>query len=371
MPYRLLRACGASVAERKPVVTICESGPRAAIAASVLAAAGVDARPVLHGGITDWERRGGQTVEFRRCGWLGRFGQSDRPRRRSASPRPSGRRRALSRAGLDPRPGLQRDGRTLPRRRLRSRRTTRRLGRGRRDRRRSRSAPRGSSCNSAVPPHIPRLGPGRSGSVQERTWRNTSAKPMSGARQRDPRGTPRLPRRARSRSPSSSFTCAASAHGGVQRLRVLRPGCPNSSASSASAIGTLAVAAGESDRGAAGVALRGQVVRRALLDLIEERIRPDGGRVPVAELVLPPRQGRRGTIGRSLSGRTARPRALPPATPSTASTSSPRDHRRAARLPIPRHISKTALAERAISIPSEISTRPLRVAERALARRRC
>jgi hydroxyacylglutathione hydrolase len=68
IPYRLLRAYGASVANGRPVVTICESGARAAIAASVLAAAGVDARPVLHGGIADWERRGGHTVEFRRCG---------------------------------------------------------------------------------------------------------------------------------------------------------------------------------------------------------------------------------------------------------------------------------------------------------------
>ncbi len=68
IPYRLLRAYGATVAETKPVVTICESGPRAAIAASVLAAAGVNARAVLHGGIEDWQRRGGHTVEFRRCG---------------------------------------------------------------------------------------------------------------------------------------------------------------------------------------------------------------------------------------------------------------------------------------------------------------
>ena len=68
IPYRLLRAYGATVADGKPVVTICESGSRAAIAASVLAAAGVDARPVIHGGIADWERDGGHTVEFRRCG---------------------------------------------------------------------------------------------------------------------------------------------------------------------------------------------------------------------------------------------------------------------------------------------------------------
>jgi hydroxyacylglutathione hydrolase len=68
IPYRLLRAAGAAAADGKQVVTICESGPRAAIAASVLAAAGVDARPVLRGGITEWQRRGGHTVEFRRCG---------------------------------------------------------------------------------------------------------------------------------------------------------------------------------------------------------------------------------------------------------------------------------------------------------------
>jgi glyoxylase-like metal-dependent hydrolase (beta-lactamase superfamily II)/rhodanese-related sulfurtransferase len=68
VPYRLLRGFGASVADGKPIVTVCESGSRAAIAASVLTAAGVDARPVLEGGISEWQRRGGQTVEFRRCG---------------------------------------------------------------------------------------------------------------------------------------------------------------------------------------------------------------------------------------------------------------------------------------------------------------
>jgi hydroxyacylglutathione hydrolase len=68
IPYRLLRAAGAQAAGGKRVVTICESGARAGIAASVLAAAGVDARPVLHGGIADWQQRGGHTVEFRRCG---------------------------------------------------------------------------------------------------------------------------------------------------------------------------------------------------------------------------------------------------------------------------------------------------------------
>jgi hydroxyacylglutathione hydrolase len=67
IPYRLLRVCNDCFGE-KPVVTICNTGARAAIAASVLAAGGVEARPVLHGGIHDWEKRGAHTVEFRRCG---------------------------------------------------------------------------------------------------------------------------------------------------------------------------------------------------------------------------------------------------------------------------------------------------------------
>jgi rhodanese-related sulfurtransferase len=49
-------------------VTICESGKRAAIAASVLHAGGVDARPVLDGGIESWRARGGDLTCFRRCG---------------------------------------------------------------------------------------------------------------------------------------------------------------------------------------------------------------------------------------------------------------------------------------------------------------
>jgi rhodanese-related sulfurtransferase len=65
VPYRLLRAMGSAVNGDKPIVTICSTGARAGIAASVLAAAGVDARPVLHGGVANWP---GQTVEFRRCG---------------------------------------------------------------------------------------------------------------------------------------------------------------------------------------------------------------------------------------------------------------------------------------------------------------
>jgi hydroxyacylglutathione hydrolase len=68
IPYRLVRARADQLPHDRPVVTICESGARAAIAASVLAAAGLDARPVLHAGIPDWEQRGNGTVHFRRCG---------------------------------------------------------------------------------------------------------------------------------------------------------------------------------------------------------------------------------------------------------------------------------------------------------------
>jgi hydroxyacylglutathione hydrolase len=69
LPYRNARQaaenglCGA-----RPLVTICESGARAAIAASVLHAAGLDARPVLDGGIDSWQARGGELATFRRCG---------------------------------------------------------------------------------------------------------------------------------------------------------------------------------------------------------------------------------------------------------------------------------------------------------------
>ncbi len=68
IPYRLLPVAGADIPADRQVVTICESGARAGIAASILAAKGVDARPVLEGGVSAWAARGGHTVEFRRCG---------------------------------------------------------------------------------------------------------------------------------------------------------------------------------------------------------------------------------------------------------------------------------------------------------------
>jgi hydroxyacylglutathione hydrolase len=68
IPYRFLRAVGNGLGSGRPVVTICESGGRAAIAASLLAAAGIEARPVLGEGVSAWQERGGDTVAFRRCG---------------------------------------------------------------------------------------------------------------------------------------------------------------------------------------------------------------------------------------------------------------------------------------------------------------
>jgi hydroxyacylglutathione hydrolase len=68
VPYRLLRTCCPDLPEDRPIVTICSSGPRAAIAASILRARGLDARPVVDGGMSDWLARGATTVSFRRCG---------------------------------------------------------------------------------------------------------------------------------------------------------------------------------------------------------------------------------------------------------------------------------------------------------------
>jgi hydroxyacylglutathione hydrolase len=68
IPYRLLALGASELPGDRPLVTICESGPRAAIAASILAARGFDARPVVNGGVDDWQAAGKPTVEFRRCG---------------------------------------------------------------------------------------------------------------------------------------------------------------------------------------------------------------------------------------------------------------------------------------------------------------
>lgn len=68
IPYRVIGDFAGSLPRDRTIVTICETGPRAAIAASVLAAHGVPARPVAHGGIDQWLARGGEVSRFRRCG---------------------------------------------------------------------------------------------------------------------------------------------------------------------------------------------------------------------------------------------------------------------------------------------------------------
>ena len=66
LPYRTVRqAAENGLCSAKPIVTICESGPRAAVAASVLLSVGLDARPVLDGGVATWN---GERCAFRRCG---------------------------------------------------------------------------------------------------------------------------------------------------------------------------------------------------------------------------------------------------------------------------------------------------------------
>ncbi len=68
IPYRMLTLGESDLPRDRLLVTICESGPRAAIAASILRAHGFDARPVANGGVDDWQRSGRPVVEFRRCG---------------------------------------------------------------------------------------------------------------------------------------------------------------------------------------------------------------------------------------------------------------------------------------------------------------
>ena len=49
----------------RPVYTICASGPRATLAASLLAPLGFDARPTLGGGVADLVRERARLVESR------------------------------------------------------------------------------------------------------------------------------------------------------------------------------------------------------------------------------------------------------------------------------------------------------------------
>jgi hydroxyacylglutathione hydrolase len=68
IPYRRVRDFAGELGGDGTVVTICETGARASLAASILAAEGVEARPVLGAGVPDWEAAGKPTASFRRCG---------------------------------------------------------------------------------------------------------------------------------------------------------------------------------------------------------------------------------------------------------------------------------------------------------------
>jgi hydroxyacylglutathione hydrolase len=71
IPYRLVRAYRDELENGRPVVTVCSSGARAGVAASALAAEGVRVRPLLDGGMDEWEARGNAVTAFRRCGGSG------------------------------------------------------------------------------------------------------------------------------------------------------------------------------------------------------------------------------------------------------------------------------------------------------------
>jgi hydroxyacylglutathione hydrolase len=62
IPYRLIEAAANDLPGDRTIVTICESGARAAVAASILSARGLDARPVAHGGFRDLRERLDATV---------------------------------------------------------------------------------------------------------------------------------------------------------------------------------------------------------------------------------------------------------------------------------------------------------------------
>lgn len=58
LPYRDVRQRAGELDPDRPVITMCETGARAVVAASVLAALGFDARPVADGGVASWPAPG-------------------------------------------------------------------------------------------------------------------------------------------------------------------------------------------------------------------------------------------------------------------------------------------------------------------------
>jgi hydroxyacylglutathione hydrolase len=71
IPYRLVRAYRDELENGRPIVTVCSTGARAGVAASALAIEGVTARPLLDGGMEEFEARGNTVTAFRRCGGSG------------------------------------------------------------------------------------------------------------------------------------------------------------------------------------------------------------------------------------------------------------------------------------------------------------
>ena len=56
LPYRELRGRAGELPRDRVLLPVCESGARAGIAASILLAAGFDARPLVRGGVSRWLR---------------------------------------------------------------------------------------------------------------------------------------------------------------------------------------------------------------------------------------------------------------------------------------------------------------------------
>jgi glyoxylase-like metal-dependent hydrolase (beta-lactamase superfamily II)/rhodanese-related sulfurtransferase len=68
LPYYRSRSCADEFRGGPTIATICETGARAVVAASALAHEGIEARPVIGGGVGDWQAEGRPLVSFRRCG---------------------------------------------------------------------------------------------------------------------------------------------------------------------------------------------------------------------------------------------------------------------------------------------------------------
>ncbi len=66
VPYHLIATGCPELPTDRLLVTICDTGPRAAIAASILRARGYDAQPVVDGGMADLRARGVPVVELGR-----------------------------------------------------------------------------------------------------------------------------------------------------------------------------------------------------------------------------------------------------------------------------------------------------------------